>query len=330
MRLPPFFSERIKLTCVRNNRPSETTDSVTGTTTQTTETWIWFLISRPLYTPSSSLPKTPLLPNTDPFTPPKSGFTEYHTPPPFAPPHQHVPEPNLPFPIPTSTLVFALPKGNCSTYPIVTESFPSSATTAKGKENVPFVQMQGRHPYDKPLPVPSSLQESLVFKHPYDKPKNSPSIFTPSQILNKRTDIDLSFSGLPIFEFSPKSAEHELSTFAAYVTSLSNRSEVQGWSVGRYEEELRRLEGVFERGVEGEWVGVDLQGKGFNEGLVEEIERWQAVRSAMGRGKLRLVVRWQESAGKGREEEFEGMGESTPMFIFPLLSNMADLNQGLT
>jgi hypothetical protein len=235
---------------------------------------------------------------TEPFTSPKSGYTEYYTPPTtsnsvpdnFQPAYhpQPVEQPNLPYPIPISSVIFALPKAHCTTYPIRTEDFHTPPSPKK--ENLPF-----KHPYDKPL---SSMFPSL----PTSKPKSSTTI-------HKRTDIDLSFSGLPIFEFSPKSTEYELSTWSSYITSLSQQPSITNLSTSKYEGEILRLEKLHSDGIDGFWLSVDGAEKGFNEGLVKEVEKWQDIKACMGRGKCRMVLRWTECKVEVEDgEALEGLG----------------------
>jgi hypothetical protein len=131
--------------------------------------------------------------------------------------------------------------------------------------------------------------------------------------ITKRTDLDLSHSGLPIFEFSPKDKEKELSTWSAYIESLTLGlpPNASGKELDAINSEIERLNGVYADGAAGNWLSVDERGATeFNEGLVKEVEKWQGIRGAMGRGKLRIVVRWTESTFSPEEEDFEmgGMG----------------------
>jgi hypothetical protein len=281
------------------HRLVEHTDPTTGAVTQTSETWIWFLLSRPLLTHFVPVQlKTPAM-ASEPFTSPRSGYTEYYTPPTASTSHlgdhlqpayqtHPVEQPNLPYPVPTSSLIFALPKSHCTTYPVRTEDFQQPASLQK--ENIPF-----KHPYDKPL---SSIFPSTSAH----KPRSSTTV-------HKRTDIDLSFSGLPIFEFSPKSTEYELSTWSSYITSLSVQPSITSLSTSKYEAEILRLEKLHSDGLDGYWLSVDGAEKGFNEGLVKEVEKWTDIRACMGRGKCRLVLRWTESKVEMEEgEALEGLG----------------------
>lgn len=64
--------------------------------------------------------------------------------------------------------------------------------------------------------------------------------------------------------------------------------------------EIELLNRVYEDGIKGHWLSVagHLGRSGpfdFNGGLVGEVRQWQEVREAMGRGKLRVVMRWTES-----------------------------------
>ena len=227
---------------------------------QTTETWIWFLLSRPMFTISTAdrEMKTPT-PTRHPINPtsPKSGNTEFFTPSTSTHssirPQPQLPQrqPNLQHPTPTSWLVFALPKAHCTIYPTRTEEPPLAQNTN-------------------------------------------------TSTITKRTDLDLSHSGIPIFEFFPKDAKQELSTWSDYIVDLINTvhrppnasaKEADGITA-----EIELLERLYEDGIKGNWLSVQGGvGIDFNAGLAAEVRHWQEIREAMGRGKLRIVMRWTES-----------------------------------
>lgn len=65
--------------------------------------------------------------------------------------------------------------------------------------------------------------------------------------------------------------------------------------------EAVRLEGVYAGGDRGCWLSFEGAEEDFNKGLVREVERWVGIKGAMGRGKLRVVVRWNEFVGGGED-----------------------------
>ena len=259
-----------------NNNPRPTTQirADTGDEFPTTETWIWILISRPMvsYDPTDTstkvTAKSPSLtfPSSDIF------FTPYSP----KPPKIHPAPPNFSHPTPLSWVVFAAPKAHVTSYPEAIEN----------------------------LEAPSP---------PYPFTGTSKSV-------EKRIDYDFSFSGVPIFEFSSA----DMFSHTSKRTEFLSIEQMGGW----YEndpfqeytkEEYRRMCSLWE---DGEWgspsstaVGEGLDDEGnpkasmpapnqgvwwrvFYQRMYEDCARWEKVKKAMGRGKCRVVVRWNERAGE--------------------------------
>jgi hypothetical protein len=195
--------------------------------------------------------------------------------------------PNFPHPTPLSWLVFAAPKAHITTYPESVEN------------------------YDGSIP-----------KHPFA---------TQSPTIHKRTDYDFSFSGIPLFEFSSA----DIFTPTSARTEFLSIEQMGAWYendpyTAYSEEEYRRMFSLWE---DGEWglisVGsrkgcFDEEGrptapipppnrgvwwKVFYEKMKKDVERWKKIRSAMGRGKCRVVVRWVEALDDGMKKGDAGSGK---------------------
>jgi hypothetical protein len=187
----------------------------------------------------------------------------------------HPTPPNFPHPTPLSWLVFAAPKAHITSYPEAIEN----------------------------LETPSS---------PYPFAGTSKNV-------EKRIDYDFSFSGVPIFEFSSA----DMFSHTSKRTEFLSIEQMGGW----YEndpfqeytkEEYKRMYSLWE---DGEWgsrsgtaadEGFDDEGNPkasmpapnrgfwwnvFYQRMHEDCARWENVKKAMGRGKCRVVVRWNERAG---------------------------------
>ena len=130
-----------------------------------TVTWIYFLIQRPIL-------------SFDPSCYPSPDSTNFHEM------HFPAPPPNFPNPLPTAWIVFAAPKDAVRVHKDAVDSTSpsnhsssSTSSTAKPKKN------------ENENPAGQALYDKLK-----EKKANSTIIM--------RTDYDLSFSGVPIFEFS--------------------------------------------------------------------------------------------------------------------------------
>ena len=183
--------------------------------------------------------------------------------------------PNFPYPTPLSWLVFAAPKAHITTYPSNTENHDGSIS-------------------------------------------NRPHHFTnKSKKVYKRTDYDFSFSGIPLFEFSST----DIFTATSVRHEFLSIEQMGGWSesdpFSAYsDDEYQRMYSLWE---DGEWdLSADAPRAGrfdkdgrptapipppnrgawwkvFYERMATDVERWKMIRTAMGRGKCRVVVRWTET-----------------------------------
>ncbi|TGO80372.1 hypothetical protein BELL_0008g00060 [Botrytis elliptica] len=235
--------------------------------TGTLHPWLSIFIQRPLVTATST---SSALPSTSTITPP-----------------------NFPSPIPTTWLCIAVPLSNITTYPIQPD------TT-----------------------IPPSLLES-AFSHPQHG--------LPTKKIAKRQDYDFSFQGVPIFEFStrtlfpqpenpypntvptadflsievprPYDPSDPYLEFPLQVSQnpglLQREAQKYARAVGVTGEELRTYGDMMvdESGVdvseevspnEGIWWFE------FYRGITRDRIRWEKVKRCMGRGRCRVVLRWQD------------------------------------
>jgi hypothetical protein len=237
-----------------------------------------------------------------------SGSTKFYTPnaynPPSSPtpgvrppgsPNHTVPQgpPNLPHPIPTSWVVFACPLSHITTYPDHIDTTQSNDTSSTSQPNFPF-----HHTKD-------------------GKDKRAKKI-------HKRKDYDFSHYGIPIFEFSggdvfSGAAERLEFLSVEGIGGWDERDEYMPYTDEEYTEVMKEREESFALAGNGTLIN-DLCGlrgqdeadelpssnkglwwKRFYERIYADVRRWKKVRSAMGRGKCRVVVRWVE-----REAQPEG------------------------
>ncbi|TAQ86320.1 hypothetical protein B7494_g5359 [Chlorociboria aeruginascens] len=274
--IPPLTS-RIQMKLM-NPRPVLNSNA-SGQAFSTTERWIWFLISRPLISfdinDSSTNPlyNQEKLPGDSNESAPFYAFPQYSTSKAIP-----TPPPNFPRPIPASWLVFAAPLANTTVYPTTTDT--SSPASSK------------------------------------------PTAFQPHNKTAKRTDFDFSHSGTPLFEFgasdlftcfessdSPKFCDAS-SSFSLPFLSVENigswhendafeplsaaeyETRYQDWRVFCEREEARAGRLDMPAPNRGVWW------QSFYRRLQEDRRRWEEIRGAMGRGKCRVVVRWEEVEGE--------------------------------
>ncbi|KAK0103715.1 hypothetical protein ONS95_005722 [Cadophora gregata] len=301
--------------------PTTYNNPTTGLPTQGTQTWIWFLISRPILTLS------PTETNTDPDL---SGHYEkwaklgIWTPKPLSVVR---PPPDFPMPVPTSYVVFACPASNVTAYPDCKDDHapPDPPATSYIRTLAPSYRTSQLNSRSRPRdPSPS-------------EPDTTPS---PPKRIYKRKDYDFSFQGTPLFEFfslssphftvpSPNpTTPHSLTTtindpndhaFAIlsidnigswYATDASGpctlaeyQTRVQDWEaeIENLSREERKDDDrkYRDRSTEvpharvGKWWDV------FYEGVYKEESRWRRIRESMSRGKCRIVIRWVDAEGEG-------------------------------
>lgn len=185
--------------------------------------------------------------------------------------------PNFPRPAPLSWCVFAAPKAHVTTYPETVETHDRDGSIA----TYPFA--------------------------------------TPSATIRKRIDYDFSFSGIPLFEFSSADKffigrrrseflsieqmggfyEHDL--YAPYANEEYMRHcrlwEDGEWPPGKWSGTSKSSR-YYEDGTPKGSMPSPNRGvwwKNFYERMAKDVERWKKIKTAMGRGKCRVVVRWIEA-----------------------------------
>ncbi|KAF7960798.1 hypothetical protein EAE96_000471 [Botrytis aclada] len=237
--------------------------------TGTLHPWLSIFIQRPLVTvtsPSTTLPSTSFTATTPP---------------------------NFPKPTPTTWLCIAVPLSNITTYPIQPDT---------------------------------SLPPSLL------EPTFSPSQNgLPTRKIAKRQDYDFSFQGIPIFEFStrtlfppPENPFPNTAPTADFLSVEVTRPYDPSDPYLLFPLQVSQNPGLFERearkyaraaGVKGEELrtfgdmmvdesGVDVSEElspnegiwwcEFFRGITRDRIRWERVKRCMGRGRCRVVIRWQD------------------------------------
>ncbi|KAH9217041.1 hypothetical protein DL95DRAFT_444927 [Leptodontidium sp. 2 PMI_412] len=263
--------------------PTTYIDPTTNLPTQATQTWLWFLISRPVLTLSPTETNT----NPSPVTDAWSIVDNHHA----SPPSTIRPPPDFLMPIPTSYVVFACPASNVTEYP---DCKDDSA------------------PPDLPAPSTSSM-------HPLNPSHNRTRTSPPSTAkkIYKRKDYDFSFQGVPIFEFNQASTFHtpgrerfEILSIdnlgSWYPTDASGLCDLPEWQarLSAWEEEVDTLgreerkeddRAYRDRGLEDPHARRGVWWEMFYQAVYREERKWRRVRECMSRGKCRIVVRWVES-----------------------------------
>jgi hypothetical protein len=266
------------------------TDPITSTEYQTTETWLWILISRPLVSIDINDNSTHV-----PF-PSQSSYEVFIDTP--SPPYLIRPPPNYPFPAPTSWVVFAVPKAHVTVYDISTEQHSSSSSTS----------LLGKR--DRSSRYGFSAEKG-------------------DRKVTRRRDYDFSHAGLPIFEFSsatlfpsrssplpflsierlgPFSPSDRYELLPASVYASLKAQDAANRKADKMMSEMRGKKTALEGAVgepcpyEGHWWGR------FWEEMWEDARRWKGIREAMGRGSCRVVLRWEEWEVQDLEMRTERMG----------------------
>jgi hypothetical protein len=308
----PFILTRDETDLSHRCRPTVTVDADTGVEKQTNEAWLWILISRPMVSFDPNDKSTYVAPTSSEFDTPSSDSRQYHTPPsntskldgatlPTTPP-------NFPSPIPTSWVVFAAPVAHLTVLPQQTE--------------------------DLPLPSPSP--------YPFANGK--------TKQVQKRRDYDFSHAGTPLFEFSSNSvftngspslnflsvenigpwsasdpygelSEEEYAVSRQIFNDNCEHRRFQSKSQAEHDNDGLNRCGEYDSDDEAAGinygVGVAAPNKGiwwkeFYRRMYVDRAMWRSVRRAMGRGKCRVVVRWNEfeggDVGDVDMEELAGQG----------------------
>ncbi|PBP15446.1 hypothetical protein BUE80_DR013783 [Diplocarpon rosae] len=250
--------------------PTASTDPTTGHTVATTETWIWFLISRPVLTLSAS--DTSTAPHRDRRLSGASPPPTYHEA--FRPP------PDFNFPIPTSWVVFACPASNVTSYPAGKDDSappshpaPNARPRRRSQQNA-FQTVHKRKDYD------FSHQGVPLFEF------SSSSLFpTPTRALHFFLAVD-GLGGWDERDTYGTCSEREwkarVAAWGAALDSLRPEQKKIDEREGRSRE---REEPCAYRGI---WWPQ------FFEGVYADEARWHRIREAMSKGKCRVVVRWAE------------------------------------
>ncbi|QSZ37569.1 hypothetical protein DSL72_008667 [Monilinia vaccinii-corymbosi] len=216
--------------------------------------------------------------------------------------------PNFPKPTPTSWLCLAVPLANITSYPIQADA---------------------------------SLPPALLEETPSTKKKGGLPTFKIAQ----RQDYDFSFQGIPIFEFSTRTLftapqEDDNDVPIADFLSVDGLAPYEPADpYGEFPAEVTQNPGLLHAicrkyaeaaGVRGEELrtfgdvvqdasGVDLSQElppndgvwwsAFYRGMTRDRIRWEKVRRSMGRGRCRVVLRWQEMP---EERKTKGTTGSSP------------------
>lgn len=275
--------------------PTATTDPSTGTQIPTTQTWLWFLISRPLLTinakntstrppshnkishPSSvsNSPQTCHTPSTRPPNSPAQWPTPSLVHP--QPNSNYTLPPNFQIPIPTSWLVFACPLENVTAYPEALDTQSSSGTSSFSSRT----------------------------KFPSSSRKGGKKIY-------KRRDFDFSHNGLPVFEFNNTTGGMFNGDDGSELPPFLEVGGIGPFYSGDEHESLSDAdrEAKIKQSGENEkyWLGPEQGGKKvvspykgqwwevFYEQIAADAARWEGIRAAMSRGKCRVVIRYMEFA----------------------------------
>ncbi|KAK2629815.1 hypothetical protein QTJ16_000635 [Diplocarpon rosae] len=263
--------------------PTACTDPTTGQTAATTETWIWFLISRPVLTLSAS----------DTSTAPRRYRQSSCA---SAPPNLQEalrPPPDFNFPIPTSWVVFACPASNVTSYP---EGKDDSAPPSHPAPNAPPLRRSQQNAFrtvHKRKDYDFSHQGVPLFEF------SSSSLFpTPTRALHFFLSVD-GLGGWDETDTYGTCSEREwkarVAAWGAAFDSLRNEQTKMDERVGRSRE---LEEPCAYRGI---WWPK------FFEGVYADEARWRRIREAMSKGKCRVVVRWaeleQQASTREREED---------------------------
>ncbi|KAH7346813.1 hypothetical protein BKA65DRAFT_585886 [Rhexocercosporidium sp. MPI-PUGE-AT-0058] len=277
--------------------PTTYTDPKTQLPTQGTQTWLWFLISRPVLTISSTETNTNPFPTTDAWS-----IIDNN---PAIPPGTIRPPPDFPMPIPTSYVVFACPASNVTEYP---DCKDDSAPPDPQSPSTSYIYS-----------LAPSYRSSNSNAHPlYSSNSNTRTRSTSSaKKFYKRKDYDFSFQGTPLFEFSsatlfstPSQPRHEILSIDALGSwypsdsfGLCDLAEYQA-RLRAWDDEVENLSreerkeddrAYRDRSAEEPHARKGVWWEKFYEGVYREEGRWRRIRECMSRGKCRIVVRWVES-----------------------------------
>ncbi|KAJ8066075.1 hypothetical protein OCU04_005167 [Sclerotinia nivalis] len=235
--------------------------------------------------------------------------------------------PNFPSPTPTTWLCLAVPLANITTYPIQSDTtLPSSLleeTLLKNKYGLPTKKIARRQDYDfsfQGIPIfEFSTRELFSPTSPSTFPSSSNSnshstSHEPSTTNQPPISDFLSISGLP-----PYDPQDPYLPFPPHISQnpelLQHFARKYAHAAGVPAEELRTFGEMME-----DESGVDVSEElspnegiwwsAFYRGITRDRIAWERVRRSMGRGRCRVVVRWQDVpvGMKGRVSGDGGVG----------------------
>ncbi|ESZ98110.1 hypothetical protein SBOR_1489 [Sclerotinia borealis F-4128] len=227
--------------------------------------------------------------------------------------------PNFPHPTPTSWLCLAVPLANITTYPIQPDtSLPSSLLETiliKNKHGLPTKKIAKRQDYDfsfQGVPIFEFSTRSL-----FAATFLSSSLSTENGVANANANSDFNENVEPIADFlsvnnlPPYDPKDPYRQFPSQVTQnpelLHSIACKYAYESGLRGEKLATFGEIMvdDQGIdiseelspnEGVWWSV------FYRGMSADRIKWAKIRRSMGRGRCRVVVRWQDVP-----EEFRGM-----------------------
>lgn len=276
-------------------RPTVTTDPTTGKETQTSEPWIWILISRALISINPNNTATLVTPQSQDLDTP---FATSHAPHTNAYPKA---PPNFPYPIPSSWIVFAAPMANTSAYP---ETIDSTATDSRRRTTAGRMVCK-RRDFDfahngKPLFEFSASSTNELFA------SAAPSMeFLSVEEIGPWSEND-GFEDMTAMEYAQASAAFDHACLVKQANAKCEKSELA---------ELQMRCDPYESDEEGAalcngGVGVASPMHGvwwreFYKAMYEDRRRWMDIKKAMTHGYCRVVTRWIEWDGEGQDGDVD-------------------------
>ncbi|KAK6586023.1 hypothetical protein PZA11_001080 [Diplocarpon coronariae] len=250
--------------------PTTHTDPTTGITTVTTQTWLWFLISRPVLTLSKSDISTAAHEYRKSSCSSKQSSCQDALRPP----------PDFNFPIPTSWVVFACPASNVTSYPDGRDNSASPSHLAPNARSLRRSQQKTYKTVHKRKDYDFSHQGVPLFEF------SSSGLFpTPTRALHYFLSVD-DLGGWDEKDTYGTCSEHEWKVRVAVW-------EEEFGSVCNEQKKIEEREGR-SRELEEPCAYRGIWWPKFFKGIYADEARWRRIREAMSKGKCRVVVRWAE------------------------------------
>ncbi|KAI9648267.1 hypothetical protein NHQ30_002899 [Ciborinia camelliae] len=241
--------------------------------------WLSIFIQRPLIT----------------LDPPYVGYASHSAP------------PNFPQPTPTSWLCMAVPLANITSYPVQADtSLPSSLleeTLIKNKHGLPTKKIAKRQDYDmsfQGVPI-FEFSTRKLFGATYSGSSSNGEMngdANENGYTNTPISDFLSVDGLKPYDPKDPYEEFpiEITSNPEYMLSICRRyarkSGIHGQELQHFGEMMEDASGIDISEElspnEGVWWNT------FYRGITKDRVRWEKVRRSMGRGRCRVVVRWQD------------------------------------